>query len=60
MSSFAGGRPTNLLERLMWRAAPRDPEVLRALEKVASRRAGPLSPLHPRIVARAAYAALAG
>ena len=60
MSSFASGRPTNLLERLIWRAAPRDPEVLRALEKVASRRAGPLSPLRPRIVARAAYAVLAG
>jgi 2-polyprenyl-6-methoxyphenol hydroxylase-like FAD-dependent oxidoreductase len=59
MSSFASGRPTNFLERLMWRAAPRDPEVLRALEKVASRRAGPLSPLRPRTLGRATFAAMA-
>ena len=35
------------------------PRGLRAIEKVASRRAGPLSPLRPRIVGRAAYASLA-
>jgi 2-polyprenyl-6-methoxyphenol hydroxylase-like FAD-dependent oxidoreductase len=58
MSDFASGRPANFLERMMWRAAPRDPEVLRAIEKVASRRAGPLTPLRPSILGRAAYASL--
>lgn len=59
MSDFASGRPANFFERMMWRAAPQDPEVLRAIEKIASRRAGPLSALRPRIVGRAAYASLA-
>jgi 2-polyprenyl-6-methoxyphenol hydroxylase-like FAD-dependent oxidoreductase len=59
MTDFASGRPANFIERMMWRAAPRDPEVLRAMERVASRRAGPLSSLNPRILGRAAYASLA-
>jgi 2-polyprenyl-6-methoxyphenol hydroxylase-like FAD-dependent oxidoreductase len=59
MSDFASGRPAKFLERMMWRAAPRDPEVLRAIEQVASRRSSPLSPLRPRVLGRAAYASLA-
>ena len=39
MSDFASGRPSNLFERMMWRAAADDPAVLRKVEKVASRRA---------------------
>ncbi len=56
---FSSGRPANFIERAMWRAASRDPEVLRAVERVASRRSSPASILHPRNLARAVRANLA-
>ena len=56
MCDFAGGRPATPFERLMWRAAAEDPDVLRKVEKLASRRAGPLSVLTPGNLARAVRA----
>ena len=48
---------TNFLERLMWRAAAEDIEVLRKVEELASRRAAPSSILTPRNLVRAVRAA---
>jgi 2-polyprenyl-6-methoxyphenol hydroxylase-like FAD-dependent oxidoreductase len=58
MVDFSSGRPSNLIERTMWRAASRDPEVVRAVERVASRNSAPLSVLTPRTLARAVRANL--
>jgi 2-polyprenyl-6-methoxyphenol hydroxylase-like FAD-dependent oxidoreductase len=56
MVDFAGGRPANLLERMMWRAAAGDEKVLRRVEKLASRRAQPASVLAPGNLLRAVLA----
>ena len=56
MADYASGRLSNPLERWLWRAAARDPEILRATEAVASRRASPTTLLNPRFVLRAGLA----
>ena len=53
MCDFASGRPANFFERMMWRAAAEDIDVLRTLETLASRRAGPASMLTPGNLLRA-------
>jgi 2-polyprenyl-6-methoxyphenol hydroxylase-like FAD-dependent oxidoreductase len=57
IADFAGGRPANLIERVIWRAAARDPEVRRAFDAVGSRRAAPTKMMTPRMVLRQARAA---
>ena len=56
MVDFASGRPANFFERMMWRAAAGDEKVLRRVEKLASRRAQPVSVLAPGNLLRAALA----
>jgi 2-polyprenyl-6-methoxyphenol hydroxylase-like FAD-dependent oxidoreductase len=58
IADFAGGRPANLVERVIWRAAARDPEVRRAFEAVGSRRAAPTKMMTPRMALRQARAVL--
>ena len=54
ISDFSSGRPSNPFERLYYRAAPRNPDVTRAVEAVAARERSPLSLLGPRNLLRAA------
>ena len=53
---FASGRQSNFFERRFWRAAARDPAVLRVLDEVGSRRVSPAKMLDPRLLVRAARA----
>ena len=50
ISDIASGRPTNPIERRVYRAAARDRVVRRALEQVASRRRSPARLLDPRVL----------
>lgn len=54
INDFASGRPANVVERLLWRTAARDPKVLRVLEEVGTRTRGPDALLDPRVVMRIA------
>jgi menaquinone-9 beta-reductase len=54
ISDIASGRPINLIERRLYRAAARDPVVRSAFEEVGSRRRSPLRVLDPRLLARIA------
>ena len=54
ISDIASGRPINPIERRLYRAAARDPVVLRAFEEVGSRRRSPARMLDPRVLARLA------
>jgi 2-polyprenyl-6-methoxyphenol hydroxylase-like FAD-dependent oxidoreductase len=56
ITGFASGRPSNLLERLYFRAGARDPGVMRRLERVSTRRGSPPSLLAPGTMIRAARA----
>ena len=47
ISDLATGRPANAFERLMFRAAARDVEVVRAFSEVGSRRASPARIFRP-------------
>lgn len=57
MADFASARPARFVERLMWRAAAVDDDVWRALDRIGSRRASPLTGLDPRTVLRTVRAA---
>ena len=60
MSDFATGRDLNPLERVMHRAATRDPQTARVMADVAAR-SGPLEQIMPaRAIARAARVAVLG
>lgn len=52
IADYASGRPTNAVERAVFRAAVRDPFVTRTMEQVFTRRRQPLGMLDPRFVAR--------
>ncbi len=51
---FSTGRPSNPFERLYYRAGPRSPATMRAIEAVVAREATPLRLLAPRNLLRAA------
>jgi menaquinone-9 beta-reductase len=57
ITDFASGRPANFLERLYFRGGARDPDVMRAIEAVSTRRAPPPALFAPAAVLRAARAA---
>jgi 2-polyprenyl-6-methoxyphenol hydroxylase-like FAD-dependent oxidoreductase len=52
ISDLASGRPINVIERRLYRAAARDRVVRRAFEQVGSRRCSPARMLDPRVLAR--------
>jgi menaquinone-9 beta-reductase len=52
---YATGRPLNLLERMLFAAAPRDQHVARAIVRLASRMATPQRVLTPGLIARAGW-----
>lgn len=54
ISDIASGRPTNPLERRLYRAAANDAVVRKAFERVGSRRLPPTSMLKPGLIARIA------
>lgn len=58
IADLASGRPANPFERMMYRAAARDPAVVREFAKVGSRRETPTRMFRPRTLARMVRAAV--
>ena len=57
ISDLSSGRPANPFEKLMYRAAARDEDVVREFGKIGSRRESPALLLNPRTLARMVRAA---